>query len=102
MKTSPRGLVRRLLALRLHIDEASIKETDHLEHLGLTPLDLVLVVLKLEWLDRGDGEFPLLALRQATTVGDLVRLVELWLEREALPIPVARGRLDAMAVQRRS
>jgi hypothetical protein len=99
---SPRALVHRLLALRLRIDGASIRDTDPLDRLGLTPLDLVLLVLKLEWLDRGDGEFPLYALRHATTVGDLVDLVELWLQRQALPIAVARGRPDAMADQRSS
>jgi hypothetical protein len=48
----------------------------------------VLVVLKLDHLDRGDGEFPLFALEHASTVGDLVDLVELWLQRDTMPSSV--------------
>jgi acyl carrier protein len=85
MDTSPQALVHQLLASRLHIDDASISDTDRFDDLGLTPLDLVLVVLRLDRLDRGDGEFPLYALDHATTVGDLVDLVELWLQRDTMP-----------------
>jgi hypothetical protein len=41
------SLVRRLLAARLQIDDASLKETDRLDDLGLTPLAIALVVLQL-------------------------------------------------------
>ncbi len=58
MDTSPQALVHQLLASRLHIDEASISDKDRFDDLGLTALDLVLVVLRLDPLDRGDGEFP--------------------------------------------
>jgi acyl carrier protein len=91
MDISPQALVHQLLASRLHADEASIKDTDRFDDLGLTPLDLVLVVLRLDRLDRGDGEFPLYALDHATTVGDLVDLVELWLQRDPAPSSVAHG-----------
>jgi len=82
-------IVRELLASRLGVAEASIEDTDLFDDLGLTPLDLVLVVLKLDKLDTGDGEFPLYALDQATKVGDLVALVELWLHRDEAPRSVA-------------
>jgi acyl carrier protein len=91
MDTTPQALVHRLLASRLRVDEASIKDTDRFDDLGLGPLDIVLVVLQLDRLDRGDGEFPVLALEHATTVGDLVDLVELWLQCETVRSPVARA-----------
>jgi acyl carrier protein len=87
--TCPQVLVHQLLASRLRIDKASIRDTDRFEDLGLTPLDIVLVVLRLDQLDRGDGEFPLLALENATTVGDLVEVVELWLQADTVRSPVA-------------
>jgi acyl carrier protein len=89
MDTSPQTIVHQLLASRLHIDQASIKDTDQFDDLGLTPLDLVLVVLRLDRLDPGNGEFPLYALELAGTVGDLVDLVELWLRPDAMPSSVA-------------
>jgi acyl carrier protein len=88
MDTSPQALVHQLLASRLRIDAMSIRDTDRFDDLGLDPLDLVLVVLKLDHLDRGDGEFPLFALEHASTVGDLVDLVELWLQRDTMPSSV--------------
>jgi hypothetical protein len=48
----------------------------------------VLVVLRLDRFDRGDGEFPLYELEHATTVGHLVDLVERWLRRNTMPISV--------------
>ena len=90
MNTSPQVLVHRLVASRLHIDEAAIKDTDRLDDLGLAPLDLVLVVARLDGLDAGDGEFPLFALEHATTIGDLVDLVELWLQADTGPTQVAQ------------
>jgi acyl carrier protein len=91
MDTSPQALVHQLLASRLHIDAASISDTDRFDDLGLGPLDIVLVVLQLDPLDPGDGEFPLLALEHATTVGDLVDLVELWLQVDTMRSPAHQG-----------
>jgi len=85
MDTSPRALVHQLLASRLGVDEATIVDTDLFDDLGLDPLDLVLVVIQLDRLDRGDGEFPIYALEHARAVGDLVDLVELWLQRDTMP-----------------
>jgi len=72
MMSSTRSLVHRLVAARLQLDEASIEDADHFDELGLTPLDVVLVVLRLDRLRPGDGDFPVYALDCATTVGDLV------------------------------
>jgi hypothetical protein len=55
----------------------------------LDPLDLVLVVLRLESLDRGKGDFPVAALDRATTVGDLVALVDRWLQGDTVPRAIA-------------
>jgi hypothetical protein len=74
----------------LHIEEASIRDTDLLDDLHVTPLDLLLVVLWLDRLDHVDDEFPLHALEHANTVGDLVDLVEPWLQKEARPKPFAQ------------
>jgi hypothetical protein len=82
----------------LLVDEASIRDTDLFDDLGLTLLDVVLVVLRLDRLDRGDGEFPVDALEQATKVGDLVDLVELWVQRDTMPTSLALPDCD----QRRS
>lgn len=91
MDPSPRALVHQLVASRLLVDEASIRDTDLFDDLGLTLLDVVLVVLRLDRLDRGDGEFPVDALEHATKVGDLVDLVELWVQRDTMPTSLAQG-----------
>lgn len=85
MNPPPRALVHQLLASRLHIEEASIRDTDLLDDLGVAPLDLLLVVLWLDRLDHVDDEFPLYALEHANTVGDLVDLVEPWLQSDVRP-----------------
>jgi hypothetical protein len=91
MDTSHQALVHRLLASRLRVGAECIRDTDRFDELGLTPLDLVLVVLQMERLDPGDGEFPLYALDHATTVGDLVDVIELWLQRDTMPSSVAHA-----------
>jgi acyl carrier protein len=71
------------LALHLEVDPGEIVPSMRLEQdLGLDPLDLVLVVLRLEEL--GDIEFPVADLEDLLTVGDLVELVRDW-SREAMP-----------------
>jgi acyl carrier protein len=75
-----RSLIHHLVATQLRIDERSIHDTDSFAELGLSPLDLVLIVLRLEDFDRGDGSFPLAALEGARTVGDLVTLVDVWVQ----------------------
>jgi len=82
MNSSSRVLVHQLFASHLQMDETSIKDAHGLEELGLDPLDVVLVVLRLEDFDRGSGDFPVGALARARTVGDVVTLVDLWWQRE--------------------
>jgi acyl carrier protein len=79
MDSHSHALVHHLVASRLHTDDAAIDDAQRLDELGLGPLDLVLIALGLEDLDRGEGDFPIAALEHATTVGDLVTLVEQWL-----------------------
>jgi len=88
--TSPtQALVYRLIASQLQIEEGSIEDTYRLDELGLDPLDLLLLVLRLESFDRGAGDFPIAALGQAGTVGDLVALVQGWLGGETTQSSVA-------------
>ena len=84
--TSPaQAIVYKLLAAHLAVDEASIADAETLDELGLDPLDLVLVVLRLEDWGGGEGDFPLTALAHARTVNDFAELVELWLQRDTIP-----------------
>jgi acyl carrier protein len=85
MNSHSRTLVHQLLASQLHIDERSIDDELHFEELGIDPLDLVLVVLRLEDVHRGQGEFPIAALEGARTVDDLVLLVDIWLQPDTVP-----------------
>ena len=48
MDTSHQALVHQLLASRLRVGAECIRDTDRFDELGLTPLDLVLVVLRME------------------------------------------------------
>jgi acyl carrier protein len=85
MSTHSRALVHHLVATRLHVDRASIEDTQRFEELGMDLLDVLLVVLRLEHFDRGQGDFPFAALEHARTVGDLVALVDLWLQDDTTP-----------------
>jgi acyl carrier protein len=87
MPSPSQGIVYHLLASHLGVDQASIGDADALDALGLDPLDLVLIVIRLEDLG-GEGDFPMAALAHATTVADLVDLVDIWLQRETLPTGV--------------
>lgn len=70
-------LVRFALALHLDLAPDAIAQEDRLaEDLGLDPLDLVLVVLRLE--EVVQAEFPVADLEHATTVFDLVEIVRSW------------------------
>jgi hypothetical protein len=80
MGSSSQAVVHHLLASQSRMDGASLTAAHRIDQLGLGPLDLVLVALRLEALHRGNGDFPVAALDYATTVGDLVALVDRWLE----------------------
>src|ERR1051326_5655369 len=70
-------IVRFALALHLEVVPDVIALDHRLnEDLGLDPLDLVLVVLRLEEL--AEAEFPVADLEHASTVADLVALVTRW------------------------
>ncbi|MBX3228531.1 MAG: hypothetical protein KIT84_07755 [Labilithrix sp.] len=77
MKNDAMELVVFALALHLQIDPDEVHEAQRLdEDLGLDPLDLVLVVLRLE--EIGEGEFPVGDLEGIATVRDLARVVHAW------------------------
>lgn len=98
MRTDELEIVCFALALHLDIDPFAVSESLLLdEELGLDPLDLVLVVLRLEEL--GDGEFPVADLEGIRTVGDLAKVVRSWCQGPdtlrseqaiTLPPPAAR------------
>ncbi|MBX3264256.1 MAG: hypothetical protein KIS78_28155 [Labilithrix sp.] len=77
MRTDELEIVCFALALHLGIDPDEVDPSHRLdEDLGLDPLDLVLVVLRLEEL--GDVEFPVADLEGLRTVDDLVDVVRRW------------------------
>lgn len=77
MRTDEMEVVSFALALHLEVDPDEIHEDQDLEaDLGLDPLDLVLVVLRLE--EIGEGEFPVGDLEGIKTVKDLAAVVRRW------------------------
>ena len=70
----------RHLGLRAETFEAAMRLE---EDLGLDPLDLVLVALRLE--EEEQSEFPLGGLESIRTVADFTELVEEWLADSAPP-----------------
>jgi hypothetical protein len=89
---SSQALVHHLLAMHLDVDDSSITGADRFVDLGLYPLDLVLVVLRLEDLGGGERDFPLCSLDRVRTVADLVLLVDLWLEHPTMRYRAAGAR----------
>jgi hypothetical protein len=87
MDSHSQALVHDLLAFHLRLDPDLIRDADDFVELDLEPLDLVLVVLRLEALCGREGDFPLVDLADARTVGDFVTLVDSWLRREAPSAP---------------
>jgi acyl carrier protein len=84
MKSPSQALVCNLLASHLQIDAEWILDADRFIELGLDPLDLVLIVLRIEDLCGGEGDFPLADLAHATTVGDFAALVDRWIEGDTM------------------
>ncbi|MBS2011663.1 MAG: hypothetical protein JST00_02020 [Deltaproteobacteria bacterium] len=71
-------LVRRAIAAHLEMAQDEIEAQQSLEDdLGLDPLDLVLITLRLE--EDVGVEFPVALLETVKTVGDLEDLVRSWL-----------------------
>jgi acyl carrier protein len=78
MAYPPVNLVRAALGNYLDLNPAEIDATAHLERdLGLEPLDLVLVVFRLE--EFADAEFSISDLEGVVTVADFETLVCEWL-----------------------
>ena len=74
--------IRNAVAAHLDIEPSQLEPSHDLrKDLGLDPLDLVLVVLRLE--DDADVEFPVAELEHVDTLDDLARLVRRWSKREA-------------------
>jgi len=76
-------MVRFGLATHLRRDLKSIHDSQRLhEDLGLTPIDLVWVAMRVEALAFGGSEFPVEPLSHAQTVGDLVAALDDWASRQ--------------------
>jgi hypothetical protein len=95
MHATSQALVHALLASVLRT--ASIRDSDVLDELGANEQVLVYVTSKLEELQPENGDFPLVPLAYARTVGDLVRLVESWSRRDGTAEPLESMQLRASA-----
>ena len=82
MYSSSQALVHALLASVLPTAGAPIRDADILDELGADAQVLVFVTSRLEELQPENGDFPIVPLAYARTVGDLVKLVESWSQRE--------------------
>jgi hypothetical protein len=82
MKSASQLLVHEMIASYLHLDAALVSDKNPIDALGLEPLDLILLVLRLEDKNPLAGEFPIGALSHAKTIGDLVALVHSWTEAD--------------------
>ena len=85
MHPPSRALVHELLASLLHTTDPTIDDADGLDAVGAHPGVLFSIVAKLEQLVPENGDFPIVPLAHAKTVGDLVELVESWSRRDGPP-----------------
>lgn len=77
MREETFDIVRRELSSHIGLPPSEIGRDRRLDRdLGLDPLDLVLLALRLE--DREGAEFPVAELAGVRTVGDLVAVVHTW------------------------
>ncbi len=72
-------MVRYGLATHLGLDLKDLHDDQRLrEDLGLQPIDLVWVAMRVEALAVGVGEFPVGPLIRVSTVGDLIGAFDAW------------------------
>lgn len=75
--------VYRALATHLGLDPRAIDDAQRIDHdLGLDRLDLALIAVRLEDSAPFRGELPFELLDEVVTVGELVAIVDTWLESE--------------------
>lgn len=83
VKASTRNRVHRALATHLGIDERAIEDSQSLaDDLGLDGFDVALVAVRLEDIEPFRGDLPVELLDAESTVGELVAMVETWLDRD--------------------
>lgn len=79
MKSPSQAIVHELLATHLGIESEAIENGQHLDRdLGLDPLDLVLLAMRLEDLGPDRGDFPIEQLDPAMTVRQLAAVFQRW------------------------
>jgi hypothetical protein len=83
--SASRALVHDVLAAYLQVDGSAVRDGLSLDRdLGLDPLDLVLVVLRLQDAHPAGKAFALPALASASTVADLVALFDACWDRDTI------------------
>ncbi len=91
MNTPFEVTVRNAVARHLSLDAAQIVPALHLRNdLGLDPLDLVLIALRLEDMEQID--FPIEQLGSVATVAELTRLFRAWIEASDFGMPLVEPR----------
>ena len=86
-KDSFDATVRKTIAHHVGLDPAQVEPALSLTNdLGLDPLDLVLIALRLEDIEQID--FPIEQLGTVHTVGELTRLFQAWIQASELGVPV--------------
>jgi hypothetical protein len=88
VQTRSQALVHALLASLLPPADAPIHDADVLDELGVDAAVLVSIAGELEELEPDSGDFPIVPLAFAETVGDLVELVESWSQRDETAGPI--------------
>jgi hypothetical protein len=68
--------------------DALLHDADVLDELGVDAAVLVSIAGELEELEPDSGDFPIVPLAYAKTVGDLVELVESWSQRDETAHPI--------------
>jgi hypothetical protein len=82
------NVVRAAIGIQVGLSPALIRPTFRLrEDLGLTPLDLVWIVMRAETIELSSDEFPIERLAEVGTVAELVHAFEIWASERDTEVP---------------
>lgn len=88
MNITPMSIVRRALARHLSVPVHGVTPSDDLERdLGLKPLDLAIITLRLEADAGAWSEFPMARLEGVQSVAQLAEVVAGWIAEDAVARP---------------
>jgi acyl carrier protein len=86
MKTPSQSIVHGAIGLHLGIDPTALDDAHLLaDDLGLDALELVMIAIRLEDLGLSSQPFPFASLEGVATVGDVVGLFRLHVDRDTVP-----------------